>query len=150
MPPPARKNPLVLALWANAILLGGILITLLARSGGGGWPSLISAAYAQPQQAPIAGGAGVFVMPCQLADRQWGAYLMDIDAGTLVVYQYEPGIRQLRFVAARYYRNDTKLHDMSTSPSTEEIRKLIEKEKQGFRRPDDNAPAVNPEQKQQP
>jgi hypothetical protein len=140
------KNPLVLALWANAILLGGILVVLLARGNSGGWPSILPAAYAQPVgQAPIAGGAGVFVMPCQLADRQWGAYLMDVDAGTLVVYQYEPGVRQLRFVAARSYRNDTKLHDFSTSPSTEEIRKQIEKEKQGFRRPEEN-PAQPAEQ----
>jgi hypothetical protein len=141
IPPPRRNNPLALALWANAILLAGILIAVLARgNGNANWPSILPAAYAQPAgQAPIAGGAGVFVMPCQLADRQWGAYLMDVDAGTLVVYQYEPGVRQLRFVAARSYRNDTKLHDFSTSPSTEEIRKQIEKEKQGFRRPEENA-----------
>ena len=79
----------------------------------GGYPSFLSAAFAQPQQqAPIAGGAGVFVMPGQLANNMWGAYLLDVDAGTLVVYQYEPGNRQLHFVAARSYKYDRQLHDM--------------------------------------
>ena len=141
MKPPRRKNPIALALWANAILLGGILIVLLTRNSG---PSLLPTAFGQ--QAPIAGGAGVFVMPCQLADKQWGAYLMDVDAGTLVVYQYEPGIRQLKFVAARSYQWDRKLTNMSTSPPTEEIRRLVEKEKQGFRRQEENAVPANPEQ----
>jgi hypothetical protein len=146
---PRRKNPVALALWANAILLGGILIALLARGGNGNLPAVVPAAFGQ-QQGPIAGGAGMFVMPCQLAERQWGAYLMDIDAGTLAVYQYEPGVRQLRFVAVRYFRNDTKLHDMSTSPPTEEIRKLVEKQNQGFRGGPDNAPPPQPDAPKEP
>ena len=130
-----RQNPLIVALWANAILLGGILIAMLARSGNA---SFAATALGQ-NQAPIAGGAGVFVMPCQLATNQWGCYLMDIDAKTLVVYQYEPGIRQLRYVAARYFEHDRKLHDMSTSPPTEEVRQMVEKAKQGFRKADEKA-----------
>jgi hypothetical protein len=132
-----------LALSANAIILSGILVAILARGNGS---LLTSSAFAQ-NQAPIAGGAGVFVMPCQLATNQWGCYLMDIDAKTLVVYQYEPGIRQLRFVASRYFEYDRKLHDMSTSPPTEEVRRMIEKEKQGFRKVEENAVPKNPDAK---
>ena len=126
---PRPRNFVALALWANAILLGGILIAMLARGHG---PWLTSAAYAE--QAPIAGGAGVFVMPGQLGDRQFGCYLLDVDAQNLIVYQYEPGSRHLTFVAARSYKYDRKMHDFSTSPPTEEIRKLMEKEQQGFRK----------------
>ena len=141
MQPSSPRNSIAVALWANAILIGGILIAMLSRGNG---PSLIPAAFGQNQGA-IAGGAGVFVMPCQLADKQWGCYLLDVDAKTLIAYQYEPGVRQLRFVASRYYEYDRQLRDMSTSPPTEEIRKLVEKQKQGFRNRDENVPPVNPE-----
>ena len=141
MSSPSPRNPIALALWANAILLGGILIAMLAR---GNMPSMLPAAFGE-NQGPIAGGAGVFIMPAQLADRQWGCYLLDVDAKTLVAYQYMPGERKLQFVAARTYEYDRKLHDMSTAPPTEEIRKLVEKEKQGFRKVDENVPANNPD-----
>ncbi len=141
MQPSSPRNPIALALWANAILLGGILIAMLSR---GSMPSFIPNAFGE-NQGPIAGGAGVFVMPGQLAERQWGCYLLDVDAKTLVAYQYMPGERRLQFVAARSYEYDRKLHDMSTWPPTEEIRKLVEKEKQGFRKVEENVPANNPE-----
>jgi len=66
-------------------------------------PSFLPAAYAQ-QQPPIAGGGGVFIMPAQFSVNTWGCYLLDIDAQTVVAYQFYPGDRQLRFVAARNYR----------------------------------------------
>jgi hypothetical protein len=128
------KNPVVLALWANAILLGGILAVLLARGG----PSLLPAAMAQ-YQPPIAGGAGVFVMPGQLSREIWGCYLLDVDRQTLVAYEYQPGIHQLKFAAARTYKYDRELHDVNTSPPTEEIRRLVEKEKVMRKQLEENA-----------
>ena len=68
-----------------------------------------------------------------------------MDAGTLVVYQYEPGVRSLKFVAARTYKYDRRLHDMSTSPATDDVRRLVEREQQGSRRAEDPPPAVAPE-----
>jgi hypothetical protein len=135
------RNPIAVALWANAILLAGIFVVVVSRGSG---PTLVPAAFGQ-NQAPIAGGAGVFIMPCQLAERQWGCYLLDVDAKTLVCYQYEPAARHLNLVASRYYEYDRKLHDMSTTPPTEEIRRLVEREKQGSRKREDDAPPVSPE-----
>jgi hypothetical protein len=129
------KNPVVLALWANAILLAGILGVLLARGGG---PSFMSAAMAQ-NQPQIAGGAGVYVMPGQLSRDMWGAYLLDVDRQTLVAYEYQPGIHQLKFVAARTYKYDRDLQNMSTSPPPEEIRRLVEKEKVMRKQLEENA-----------
>ncbi len=63
-----------------------------------------SAVYAQ-NQPPIAGGAGVFVMPAQIGPGQWGCYLLDVDAGTLCAYQYMPGSR--RFNSAPHAIIDT-------------------------------------------
>ena len=141
---PRRKNPVTIALWANAALLGGILIALLSR---GNAPSLLPSAFGQ-NQVPIAGGAGIFVMPAQLANNVWGCYLLDVDTHTLVAYQYEPGIRKLTFVAARSYEWDRFLKDINTTPPTEEIRRQVERQRQGLRKPEENVPPVNPEQKE--
>src|SRR3954454_14664960 len=79
-----RHNPIATALYVNAALLLAILVAILSRSG-----SMLPTAFAQnlPQQQPIAGGAGLFVMPAQLSDRVWGCYLLDVDTQTLSCYQ---------------------------------------------------------------
>jgi hypothetical protein len=137
---PRRKNPMVIALWANAVVLVGILIVLLSRSNS---PSFLPSAFGQ-NQAPIAGGAGIFVMPAQLASNVWGCYLLDVDSHTLVAYQYEPGNRQLHFVAARSYEWDRFLKDINTTPPTEDIHRLVDRQRQGLRQPAGAAPPGNP------
>ncbi|MFI5378680.1 MAG: hypothetical protein ACHRHE_05245 [Tepidisphaerales bacterium] len=94
------------------------------------FPSILPAAYAQ-RQAPIAGGAGIFVMPAQLSGNTWGCYLIDVDRSTLCCYQYFPGTRELQFVAARNYRNDTQLSNFNTTPSPADIQNLVNKQNQG-------------------
>src|SRR4051812_13288699 len=94
MTQPRPQKSLVYALTLNAVLLGAILVVLLARGErnpfatialaqdrGGGMPAA---------PAPIAGGAGLFLMPAQLAPNQWGCYVMDVDRQTLCAYQYVP------------------------------------------------------------
>ena len=59
----------------------------------------------------------------------WGCYLMDVDQQTLCAYQYLPGEKQLRLVAARNFKNDRKLGNYNTAnPSPNEVRDLIDKE----------------------
>lgn len=116
----------MIALWANAVLLGLILVALVARSQVG--PSLLPAAFAQ-QQPPIAGGAGVFIMPAQTANNMWGCYLLDVDSQTLCLYQYYPGEKQLRLAAARDYRWDRRLRRFNTGdPTPNEVKALVDKE----------------------
>src|SRR4051812_17505185 len=96
-----HRKHLVVALYLNATLLAAIVVLLLTRSTGAGLPTVVlgSTAMAQatpPQQAPIAGGAGVFVMPAQFAEKAWGCYLLDVDQQTICAYQYYPGEKQLR------------------------------------------------------
>jgi hypothetical protein len=141
---PRRKNPVVLALWANAILLAGILIAMLAR---GGMPSFTHAAFAD-QVPPIAGGGGVFIMPAQLSRDIWGCYLIDVDRQNLVVYDYQPGVNKLKLVAARSYKYDRNLHDLSTEPSTEDVRRIWERE-QNMRKGDENPQPQNPEKQKE-
>ena len=124
-----RRNQLAFALYLNAALLGGVGFMLAWRDSGS--PPLLNAAFAQPvpHQQPIAGGAGLFMMPAQFAANVWGVYVMDVDQQTLAAYQYLNGEKQLRLVAARNFRYDRKLGNYNTEkPSPNEVRDLIEKE----------------------
>ena len=111
------KSSLPAALWANAIVMALGLIC---------W-SISGRTQAAPQPA-IAGGAGIFIMPGQLAQNQWGCYLLDVDHQTLVAYQYSPANRTLSFVAARNYHWDVMLHDFGTEPSTKDVQTLVNNE----------------------
>lgn len=102
-----------------------IAVALLTR---GREVNLISPAMGQFQQ-PIAGGAGVFIMPGQFSRDTYGCYLMDVDAQTLCVYQWDPASRKIKLLAARSFRYDRHLTDYNTeNPSPAEIRELLEKE----------------------
>lgn len=131
-PSPSKWLTLPAALWANAFMLGVIAVVLAARGGGGGmrFPDVLPAAYAQQVPQPIAGGAGLFLMPAQFSSNTWGCYVMDVDTQTLVAYQFLPGEKQLRLIAARNFRFDRRLGNFNTSPPPTEVRDLLEKEQQ--------------------
>ncbi len=116
-PAPARKsrNPLVIVLWTNALLLGAILTVILSRGN--------STAHAE--QPPIGGGAGVFIMPGQLSFNNWGCYMIDVDRQTLCVYRYFPGQQALRLEAARSVKWDRQLANLNTFPEPGQIQALI-------------------------
>jgi len=124
----SRSNKsLIMALWANAALLAVIAVVLLNR---GNAPSFLSSAYAQ-NQPPIAGGAGVFVMPAQMQSNVWGCYLLDVDSKTLCAYQFYPGEKKLRLTAARSYRYDTKLENYNTELPPKEIKAMFDRQAAG-------------------
>jgi hypothetical protein len=126
---PHKDRSIFLALCANAIVLLLILMTLLSRDNR---LSLSSAAFAQmPAQAPIAGASGLFIMPAQLSPNTWGCYLLDSQKQTLCVYQFLPGDKLLRFMAARDVGHDHQLSDFNTLPPPSDIKDLVERENQG-------------------
>ena len=119
------KHPLLFALYLNAALLGVIVIVLLSR---GSSPSLLPAAMAQ-NQAPIAGGSGVFIMPGQFADKSFGCYLLDVDNQTICAYEFFPGEKQLRLIAARNFKYDRRLSNFNTDrPTPADVKDLLDKE----------------------
>ena len=121
--PRRRFNSTAFALYLVAALLLANLVATLSRNDS----ALTSAAFAQ-RQPPIAGGAGLFVMPAQLSGNTWGCYLLDVDRGTLSTYQFFPGASQLKFVSARNIRNDTSLQNFNTTPPPAEILDLVNKQ----------------------
>jgi hypothetical protein len=146
---PRRNQPLVIALYINAALLLAIAVALFS---GGRMPAVFNEAYAAPPAPqPIAGGSGIYLMPAQFSEKNWGCYIMDVDAQTLCAYQYFQN--KLRLVAARDFRNDRRLRNFNTdNPSPDEVAELVEMEKAGRRdqpapanapAPDDAAPVEN-------
>lgn len=138
---PRSRNPVATALYVNAALIAVLIAVLLVRDSS---PGLLPTAMAQ-QQVPIAGGAGVFVMPAQFSTNTWGCYLLDVDQQTLCAYQYVPGDKNLRFIAARNFQYDRRLGRFNTIPDPLEIRELVQKEATPARRTNENLEPASPE-----
>ncbi|HEX5228245.1 MAG TPA: hypothetical protein VFW44_11070 [Bryobacteraceae bacterium] len=115
------NRPLIIALYANAILLGLILVALVSRGATFG-------PMAQAQPVPIAGGNGVYVMPAQFLPQLWGCYVLDTNNQTLSTYAFYGSNTkpQLRLIAARNIQWDRELKNFNTEPDPQDIRKLIE------------------------
>src|SRR6266498_5395086 len=118
-----RRRPILIGLYLNAALLAAVLGVLVCRNDA---PHLITPAFGQ-NQPTIAGGAGLFLMPAQFSSTTWGCYVMDVDAQTLCAYQFMPGEKNLRFIAARSFYYDRQLKNFNTEPAPFEIKDLVEK-----------------------
>jgi len=115
------NRPLIIALYANAILLGLILVVLVSRG-----PSFGPMAQAQP--VPMAGGNGMYVMPAQFLPQLWGCYILDTNNQSLTAYAYYGSLTkpQLRLIGARNIQLDRELKNFNTDPDPQHIRELIE------------------------
>jgi len=120
------------ALWINAGLLLAIFFALVAMNGGPRGDNVLAAQALSEPFPPIAGAAGLFVMPAQFSRDRWGCYLMDIDAQTLVTYEYNSGENGsspgLALSSARNFRFDRRLKNFNTIPDPREVARMLEKE----------------------
>ena len=127
----ARHNPLAAVLWANAAAVALLAVALLFRGNGGN--TFLPAANAQ---IPVSGGAGLYLMPAQLANNVWGVYLLDVDRQTLMVYRYDAaGPGDLKFLAVRNVTDDRRLDSFNTSPDPAEMKAVADKQRQTGRLP---------------
>lgn len=127
-PQPAR-NPIVLALYANAAVLLLILLVITGRVVATGGFSWFEAPVYGQQEQPVAGGGSLFLMPAQLSSNTWGCYVLDANAQTLTAYQYYSGEKMLRLVAARNVRFDRQLASYQTAPPPAEVQQMVERER---------------------
>jgi hypothetical protein len=119
-----KSNAVAIALYVNAAILLAILAVLLGRDRLG-----LPTAYGDlsvPQQMPIAGGNGIYVMPCQLHPSVWGCEVLDTNHQTLCIYDYRADKQSLVLTASRFIGYDTQLKDFNTEPSWHEVQKLVE------------------------
>jgi hypothetical protein len=147
-----RQNPmmsekvsrqLVYALYLNGALLLGILVVLAGRG-----RSVVEVAKAnemgQPAEQPIAGGGGIFVMPCQLHPDVWGCYLLDTNRQSLCVYEYRAGEKALVLSAARNFRFDLDLKNYNTFPQWYLIKKAVDEAAKDEKKNESQLPGVIP------
>ena len=124
-----RQRSITVALYLNAALLAVIALSLLSRSDSRLLPEL-PAAYGQNQPA-FAGGAGLFIVPGQFATNAYGCYLMDVDAQTICAYQWFPGEKKMRLVAARSFQHDRHLAEFNTdNPAPPEVKAMLDKQRE--------------------
>jgi hypothetical protein len=67
----------------------------------------------------------------QYPSDSFGLYLLDLDAGNIVVYKALPDNNRFHLMAARNFRNDRFLEDFNNdSPTPKEVQKLIQQQRQ--------------------
>ena len=141
---PKRRRPgaVAIALYLNAAVLGGILLTMLTRDGTASI-SLLSSARAAEGPA-MGGGGNLYLIPGQFSERTYGCYLMDTDAQTLCVYRFDGSATTLKLIAARNFRHDRRLGHLNTVPDPKEVEVMVDTERAGNRRaagdPDSSGP----------
>jgi len=105
-----------------AIAVAVIAASLAARNAND------SPAYAQSVRG--GGARGVFAFTGELTKGTHGVFMVDVDAGTIWCYEFVPGKRKLRLVAARDWRFDRYLENFETEPPPEVIQEILEEQRQ--------------------
>ncbi|MBN2562390.1 MAG: hypothetical protein JXQ75_15810 [Phycisphaerae bacterium] len=116
----AVPQPRQTVLWIIAILLAIIATVLVLRATE---PLVVQQVYGD---APMVGARGVFAFTGQLGKNQYGLFMMDVDSSNIWCYEYLPGTRKLKLVAARSFRWDRYLEEYANDvPTPDEIRVLV-------------------------
>ena len=100
------------------ILLSVIATCLLIQAIGAD-----SSAYAQ---AGANSSRGIIAVAGQLSQDTYGMYLVDLESGTMSVYQCTPDLKRLRLVASRTFVYDLQLDEFNTEPAPREIKSMVE------------------------
>lgn len=133
------------AAWLIVVLLA-VLVTQQVASRGDSW---LSSAFAQ--QSPLVGARGIHAFPVQLDARTYGICMLDVDAGTLWVYEYVLPDRKLRLAAARSWISDRYLEEYNVAaPLPHEVARLVDQQTSLRTQRQSGTVSVTPEAKDQP
>ncbi|HPF40777.1 MAG TPA: hypothetical protein PK093_19230, partial [Phycisphaerae bacterium] len=72
-------------------------------------------AHANPS---MLGARGIFAFTGQLDENSYGLFMMDVDSSNVWVYQYQPGTKKLKLVAARSFLYDRYLEEFQNDSAT--------------------------------
>src|SRR4051812_13940851 len=92
--------------WIIAGLLAVIATALILKNDG-----LFPANTALAQSTGMLGARGLFAFTGQLDRDKYGLWMMDVDAGTVWCYEYNPVKKRMRLAAARSFRWDRYLEN---------------------------------------
>lgn len=133
-PTTVRGRLLQPALWCIGLgLLANAAVAVYNRHARAGLPILFSGtpAFARGVKGRMLGANGIYMMPGQLGPQQYGVFLMDLDSGTLCVYETLPDRARLRLVAARNFQYDRFLKDFNNeSPTPHQVKRLVMQQRQ--------------------
>jgi len=108
--------------WLIVVLLSVIATCLLLEIGFG-----TSSATAQVTSV---GGGDTLVVGGQITKDSYGLYLVDTKRQALCIYQWLPGTRKLRLMAARTYKFDVQLDEYNADkPLPCQVKRLVEQNK---------------------
>jgi hypothetical protein len=68
----------------------------------------------------------VFAVGGQIASNKYGIYLVDVQAGTMALYEWEPRKRKLRWLASRNFTHDLRIDDYNTELKPKQVKELAE------------------------
>jgi len=86
---------------------------------------LVSASPARAQTGSAGRPDGVFAIAGQLTRETYGLYLVDVQNGTICLYEYLNRDRCLRLMAARTFVYDRKLDSYNTKPLPADVAKMV-------------------------
>ncbi|MCP4377161.1 MAG: hypothetical protein GY794_13420 [bacterium] len=109
--------------WVIVVVLSVIATCLVLEMGYG-------ASNATAQVTSVGSGDGVMVVGGQITKDSYGLYLVDTKRQSLCVYQWLPGSRKLRLLAARTFRYDVQLDEYNAGkPTPRDVKRLVEQNK---------------------
>lgn len=125
VPHPAPQQRQQTVLWIIAILLAIIATALIVSPRA----SFLPTANASPS---MLGARGIFAFTGQLDENSYGLFMMDVDSSNVWVYQYQPGAKQLKLVAARSFLYDRYLEEYKNDPVTapKVIKGMLDKQRE--------------------
>jgi len=89
----------------------------------------LGASWAAAQVTSV-GGNDMLVVGGQITKDSYGLYLVDMKRQSLCVYQWLPGTRKLRLMAARTLKYDVQLDEYNADkPTPSEVKRLVEQTK---------------------
>lgn len=132
--------------WSLVALLIGAVGWFAGRSS---LPKIDAASTALAQSPNVAGARGVFAFTGPLDVDRYGLFMIDIEQGTIWVYELEgtAGARKLRLAAARTWLYDRYLKDFNSAvPSFREVQALVARERAQLSATRGSEPAEPPAQ----
>ena len=108
--------------WVIVVILSVIATCLVLELGFG--------ASSATGQVTSVGGNDMLVVGGQITKDSYGLYLVDMKRQSLCVYQWLPGTRKLRLMAARTFAYDVQLDQYNADkPTPREVKRLVEQNK---------------------
>ena len=105
--------------WILVIVLTVIATCLVMELGYG--------ASSATAQVTSVGGDDMLVVGGQITKDSYGLYLVDTKRQALCIYQWLPGSRKLRLMAARNFKYDVQLDEYNADkPPPSEVKRLVE------------------------